>query len=166
MRREDLTREFVLSWLRYDAETGEFIWIKSGKTAGTLDHGYVYIRLKQIKLLAHRLAWLLMTGTHPESEIDHINQCKSDNRWANLRRVLHHQNSWNAPRHRDGSSRYKGVSWNSDCSKWAVNLMSRGKRKYVGIFSSEEEAARAYDETARQEHGEHASLNFPERSRL
>jgi hypothetical protein len=37
-----------------------------------------------------------------------------------------------------------------------------GKVKWIGVFATEEEAARAYDEVALREWGEFAPLNFPQ----
>ena len=36
------------------------------------------------------------------------------------------------------------------------------KRKFIGYFKDEKQAAKAYDEAAKKYHGQFASLNFPE----
>lgn len=43
---------------------------------------------------------------------------------------------------------------------WRVQISYNGKRKALGYYASEEEAARAYDAAARLYHGENAMLNF------
>jgi hypothetical protein len=61
------------------------------------------------------------------------------------------------------SSRYIGVSWAMAKSSWYVQVMDpQTKRsRSVGHFSSEEDAARAYDVAAVQAHGPCAKRNFP-----
>jgi hypothetical protein len=49
---------------------------------------------------------------------------------------------------RGGSSKFKGVSWNSGYRKWKAQIKIDGKQKYLGSFDSEEAAARKYDEAA------------------
>ena len=46
--------------------------------------------------VAHRLAWLYMTGEWPRHEIDQINLDRSDNRFCNLRPANRSQNSANS----------------------------------------------------------------------
>lgn len=59
--------------LRYEAETGDFYWLKSGtgrrldRPAGRLDMGHVVIRIGGIDYQASRLAWLYMHGEMPPS---------------------------------------------------------------------------------------------------
>lgn len=55
-------------------------------------------------------------------------------------------------------SRYRGVSRNGN--QWQVLIMVCKKKRYVGSYSNEEEAARAYDKAAIQNHGARAKSNF------
>lgn len=55
-------------------------------------------------------------------------------------------------------SRYRGVSRNGN--QWQVLIMVNKKKRYVGSYSNEEEAARAYDKVALQNHGAKAKTNF------
>lgn len=41
-------------------------------------------------------------------------------------------------------SRFRGVTWHK-CGKWVARLTMNGKRKVLGYFSSEEEAALAFN---------------------
>ena len=55
-------------------------------------------------------------------------------------------------------SRFRGVSKNG--SQWQVLIMVKKKKRYLGSFSNEEEAARAYDKVALQHHGIKAKTNY------
>lgn len=57
------------------------------------------------------------------------------------------------------SSRYKGVSRSGN--KWCARIQSGFESNWIGTFDNEINAARAYDNAARQLHGEFAFLNFP-----
>ena len=55
-------------------------------------------------------------------------------------------------------SKFRGVSRNGN--QWQVLIMVNKKKRYVGSYSKEEEAARAYDQVALQNHGSKAKTNF------
>ena len=55
-------------------------------------------------------------------------------------------------------SRFRGVSKNG--SQWQVLIMVKKKKRYLGSFANEEEAARAYDKVALQNHGNKAKTNY------
>lgn len=98
-----------------------------------------------------------------DEQCDHISGDRLDNRRCNLRIATHGQNMVNKRGH--GASLFLGV--HRDRRWWAARIRplgsgSGGLRLYLGKFTDEEEAARAYDRAAREHHGEYARLNFPD----
>lgn len=112
-------------------------------------------------LYMHRL----ILGARPGEMIDHANGNGLDNRRCNLRLATNTQNMANTGKHRlnrPPSSQYKGVHWDSARGAWKALIGDgHGRQRFLGRFSSEEEAARAYDEAALEQWGEFARLNFP-----
>lgn len=107
--------------------------------------------------------------------IDHINHNGFDNRVENLRTCTRSENQKN--RRGSGQSKYLGVhianlksnytrkdgTINQKIySKWSAKIKLDGKTKYIGIFETELEAAKAYDKFAKEIHGAFANLNFKE----
>lgn len=107
---------------------------------------------------------ILGRSLKPEELTDHINSDGLDNRRSNLRLASSSQNHYN--RRKLGllkgsptSSQYKGVRWESDRQKWRVDIRINGKKKYLGRFVSEIDAALAYNSAAMAAFGEYARLN-------
>ena len=98
-------------------------------------------------------------GTPEGMQVDHINHDSLDNRKQNLRNCTASENQHNMSLQR-GSSKYKGVNWCRQRSKWQARITFERERIWLGLFDSEEEAARAYDEAAQELFGEFAYLNF------
>ena len=156
--------------LDYDPETGEFIWLVRrgnqntfpGKIAGFVrSDRYRRICTNGKRYLAHRLAWFYMTGEWPESEIDHINGVRDDNRWENLRLATHTQNIMNANIYKNNTSGYKGVycSKKTKINKWRASIRIDKILKHLGCFDTLSGAARAYNKAAKKHFGEFANLN-------
>lgn len=93
--------------------------------------------------------------------VDHVNHNGLDNRRSNLRPATNSQNAANRRPYAGRSSRFKGVSWDKQKSRWFVLITVNGRRRYLGRFRDEEAAARAYDAAARELFGGFACLNFP-----
>ena len=91
-----------------------------------------------------------------DMKIDHKNGNTLDNRKSNLRICTHAENIRNSKKH-NGHSQYKGVVWNKQIKRWTAKIQDR----HIGTFLREEEAARAYDNKAKETFGEYANLNFP-----
>ena len=93
--------------------------------------------------------------------VDHINGDKLDNRKENLRICTKKENQRNQKVRKDNTSGYKGVALMAG-KYWRAYITSGGSRqKHLGNFKTKEEAARAYDEKAKEYFGEFARLNFP-----
>lgn len=156
-----ITYERVREALHYDPETGVFTWrvkgnnrVRLGDEAGsTVSTGRRSIQLDGRKYKAHQLAWLYMTGTWPEHEIDHVNGLPGDNRFVNLRDEPRTTNMRNqvAPR-RDSVSGFRGVSPHE--GRWQADIRVDGKKKYLGLFDTPEEASAAYWAAKAELHGE------------
>ena len=58
-----------------------------------------------------------------------------------------------------GPSRFRGVIWHKSNSKWEGRIYDNGKQRFLGYYTSEEEAARVYDEAAARITGR--AGNFP-----
>lgn len=77
--------------------------------------------------------------------VDHINGNKLDNRKENLRYCSHSENQKNVKkkvRHGKSTSKYKGVSW-SNRGYWQVVVRVDGKLKFIGKYTTEQDAALA-----------------------
>ncbi len=85
-----------------------------------------------------------LMGKSESLEIDHLNGNSLDNRKANLRFVTHKENQNNMNKKRNATSKYYGVSF---CARkgWQVGIHYNGKRKNLGRFENEKEAALAYN---------------------
>jgi hypothetical protein len=100
-------------------------------------------------------------GCGPGEEADHRDRNSLDNRQKNLRKATRFQNGSNRRNPSNNTSGFRGVSLYKRTGKWESRIRYKGKLIHLGLFSTAEEAARAYDEAAKIYHGEFAALNFP-----
>ena len=88
-------------------------------------------------------------------EVDHKDGNGLNNQKENLRFATRAQNSAN--KKSCNSTGFKGVYKNK--KRWSVNIGMDGKTKYLGSYSTKEEAALAYNRAAQEHFGEYAYLN-------
>jgi hypothetical protein len=96
----------------------------------------------------------------PDQIVDHANLCGLDNRRENLRFTNRQGNAANAKK-KEGTSRFKGVFWDAARGKWMARVTVDYRGIFLGRFSDEIEAGRAYDDAACHYFGEFARTNFP-----
>ena len=99
----------------------------------------------------------LIAGAGPKEYVDHANGDTLDNRRSNIRRCTPSDNQHNSRIASNNTSGFKGVCWDKHRGRWRVDI----KGNFLGFFVSKEDAARAYDNKARELFGEFAAVNFP-----
>ncbi len=117
----------------------------------------IYRDGKRTTIRMHREILGLKKGDKHDGE--HQDGDGLNNQRFNLRKCTRSQNSMN--QHKTyGSSQYKGVSLYKPTGKWRAEIMKDGKSHYLGAHALEDEAARVYDEAAKELFGEFANTNF------
>jgi hypothetical protein len=164
------SRALLHQLLRYDAETGDLIWLPRsvemfatkhrhavwttkhcGKVAGYIRRpvkgpAYRFIRIGAAQYQTHRLVWLHVHGGPVPDLIDHQDRDPLNNRLRNLRAATYAQNRANSR-----PSTKLGVK----------GVYARGRRFcamagkiYLGTFTTIDEAAAAYKTAADSLFGE------------
>lgn len=161
----ELTKELLQEYFTYNdgflywkRQTGKGNYI--GTKAGTLKHYYsVGFFNKQYSL--HRLIFLYHKGYLPEN-VDHNDRDILNCKIENLRDADKSQNAKNRTSAKNASSKYLGVCFKRQTSRWVVRIRVGypSKNKNVGYFTTEEMAALAYNREAVRYHGEFANLNI------
>ena len=156
-----LTQEAIKAFLRYDPESGDFTRLnKNGQwTPCNGVHkatGYRVIGIKHVPHLAHRLAFLYMTGEWPKDQVDHINGVRTDNRWVNLRDVTDGVNKQNrqGPQVNNQVGRLGVSYWGKrrGQKKHVAQLVLDGRRVHCSYHRTPEEAHIAYLKAKREHH--------------
>ena len=154
--------QYLHECFSYDPETGRFFWRRrpehhfeteaahttwnkrwAGKEAFTqkASNGYLLGRVafggKYFRMLAHRVAFAMMTGVHPKDQIDHIDRERANNRWVNIREATHAENNWN--RQERESPYPRGVQKNGK-NGYSASIWNNRKYRYLGTFRTVEEA--------------------------
>lgn len=159
MKTRMLTAEYLREILYYNPETGAFTWkirkgskALSGSAAGSFGYRYVHMCVDRGRYYGHRLAWLYMTGSWPEKEVDHINGNGFDNRWSNLREASHKENHQNKIACRTNKVGALGVSICRKTGKYRAYIGIDGQTYALGTYASAEEASAAYQKAKAELH--------------
>lgn len=154
----ELSRGFVALIDDEDAElVGRYKWWAHGRDRWVYAcawHRYGPRWQDRRMIQMHRL----IMGVWDGRKVDHRNHDTLDNRRDNLRLGTNANNQANRIS-AVGTSRFKGVSWNTQKQKWRATIYREGRTIFLGYFDSEEEAALAYNAVAARMDGEFACLN-------
>lgn len=158
MAAGDLDR--IKEMVSYDPATGDIRWrasagtVKRGSIAASVSAlGYGRVKIDRKHYAAHRIAWALAHGQFPESDLDHVNGVRTDNRIENLRLATRSENQCNRGANKNNTSGQKGVNWNHGVSKWVARCAVNGKRRHLGYFDDLTAATLAYKQAAAEMHG-------------
>ncbi len=126
-----------------------------------LESGYVMIWNRETNKAEYLHRWLLNLSTGDKTVVDHMDGNKLNCQRDNLRVGTTSENMCNRKKfskHGIPTSQYKGVVLRNN--KWHVNLKKDNRTYYLGTFTSELEAAKAYNEKALELHQHYAVLNI------
>ena len=124
--------------------------------------GYLHLTLRTPEKKVTKTIHLFMKDTFFNTNkmyMDHINGNTKDNRLENLRLCTQAQNLQNSIKKKKGYSIYKGVCKRKDTGKWNAYICLNGRLKHLGFYKEEIEAARAYNEAAKENFKDFAKLN-------
>ena len=167
MQEIELTRGYICIIDDIDQDLANQNWIAwTHDNRPGLVYAYGYTpRPNRKTIQMHRiiLSRMLNRELSPNEHCDHIDGNGLNNTRANLRLSVKHGNHKNASK-KDTSktSSYKGVFRYKAGKCWRASIQNDKDRYHLGNFENEIDAAKAYDEAAKQLHGKFAKLNFPE----
>lgn len=122
-----------------DADDAEW----AGQWRWYLDNGYAarkeWGRNGSQGFLLHRELFGLIPNDG--LEVDHKDRNRLNDRRSNLRIVPKNSQPQNLPSFCGTSSQYRGVTWDKVREKWIAAVVVQGKRRFLGRFTDEAEAA-------------------------
>lgn len=118
------------------------------KKLGKRNYKYVYM---------HRIIMGLDFGDG--LQVDHINGDGLDNRRLNLRLATQQQNQMNRRINRVNKNKFKGIVFHRKSGTWNARIFHNQKRYSLGYHPTQETAALAYNQKAKELFGEFACLN-------
>ena len=165
--RIELTQDIVHELLLYDPYIGLLTWRRrerkwfssdglwkrwntlfAGKSALGTTGRYSIVTIFNKHYGAHRVIWLMQTGRWPNSEVDHKNRDRWDNRWCNLCEVTHQENGRNQTLHNTNTTGRVGVGKRRGA--YYAQIKVDGRARHLGVFPTLLVAANARREAERQ----------------
>lgn len=115
-------------------------------------NGYLNVNIYKNKgchcFMIHQLVAMAFLNHVPsgnKTQVDHINEVKTDNRLSNLQVVTPRFNTSKSMKTRKKSSKYTGVSKEKKASKFVAHIRIEGKVFYLGMFRDEKKASWTYE---------------------
>lgn len=147
--------------LRWKITPGRRI-CKDSPAGSMRSDGYSVTRINGKYCPNHRIIYSIFNNGNLLSYqiVDHIDRNKQNNNPNNLRIVTATENNRNVTKRKNTTSIYIGVSFHKIYKKFQAQIVVNGKLIYLGRFSSELEAAKAYNDYIISHNLSHFNLNL------
>jgi hypothetical protein len=131
---------------------------------GTSSHGYLFVMLsKNGKVKIHYIHKLVarewVSNPGEKKCVDHRDGDRTNNHIENLRYATHSENMKNKNKRANATSAYYGVCWHKSAGKWNAQIQIEGRRKNLGYFTDEKQAAEVFNTTAAEFYKEFRKIN-------
>lgn len=121
--------------------------------------GYAIGNSKVKRIYGTVLMHRIIMSAPADSQVDHKNHNRLDNQKSNLRIATDTQNGRNRQPLIQKTSKYKGVTWHKASGLWRATIKVNKKAIELGKFSTQKDAAIAYNHAALVHFGEFAFIN-------
>jgi len=123
------------------------------------NQGYVQTEIDGVAFMLHRIIWEWHHGPIPAGmHIDHIDKNGLNNKIENLRLATQSQNRANSKMNKNNTSGHKDTVRTPN-GKFQARGTENGKKLYLGLFDTVEEASECYKAWARKKHGDFVSFD-------
>ena len=133
--------------------------IKTQRILKQFNNGYYSVGLVKNKestiLSVHRLlALTYIPNINNLMFVDHINNCRTDNRISNLRWCTTNDNQHNRLLNKNSKTKIKGVYFHKRAKKWCSIIRFNNVLIYLGLFNDINDAVQARKTKAQELYGE------------
>lgn len=120
--------------------------------------GYIQVEVSGKNFMLHRIIYEMHNGTIPAGlQIDHIDGNPLNNRIENLRLCNQIENRQNSKLSKNNTTGYRGILKTPN-NKYQARLTVNGKKLYLGLFTTPEEAFNCVEQKRKELYGEFAVL--------
>lgn len=134
----------------------QYCWYSDLDEKNSNETKYIVTSTPHKQLRLHRY---ILNINDNKIHVDHINHNTFDNRKINLRAVTVNQNCYNRRKSKLNTSGVPGVVWKKANRKWVVTIGHDGKREYLGLFSSMDDAIKIRKDAEEKYFGEYSYDN-------
>ena len=139
--------------------TTERILTPIGNRDGYLRVGMQKNSKRNLRMIHVLLANAFIENPHNKPCVDHIDGNRQNNCLENLRFATRAENSRNKSKSANTTSVYYGVCFHKKSNKWNAQIQIDGRRKNLGYFTDEKEAAAVFNKAAAEFYKEFRKIN-------
>jgi hypothetical protein len=139
-------------------QNGSLTRLSSNNQHNKVSSGYIQAEVLGKNFMLHRIIYEMHNGKIPTGlQIDHIDGDPLNNKIENLRLCNQIENRQNSKLSKNNTTGYRGIL-KTPSDKYQARLTVDGKKLYLGLFKTPEEAFNCVEQKRKELYGEFAVL--------